>query len=64
MATIRFLPTAIGEVVFHGNPLRFSDAEPRERALAPDLGADNAEVYGALGLSEADLAKLAEDGVI
>ena len=54
----------LGEVVFHGNPLRFSGTEPRTRALAPDLGAHNAEVYGELGLGAADLAALAERGVI
>ncbi len=54
----------VGEVVFHGNPLRFVDAEPREKPLAPDLGQDNAEVYGELGLDEAALAALADDGVI
>ena len=54
----------LGEVVFHGNPLRFPDAEPRRRPLAPDLGQDNAEVYGELGLADADLARLAEAGVI
>jgi CoA:oxalate CoA-transferase len=54
----------VGEVVFHGNPLRFSGAPSRERALAPDLGADNAEIYGELGLSAEDLARLAEAGTI
>jgi crotonobetainyl-CoA:carnitine CoA-transferase CaiB-like acyl-CoA transferase len=54
----------LGEVVFHGNPLRLSGAEPRERALAPDLGADNAEVYGELGVGEAELAALAQAHVI
>ena len=54
----------LGEVVFHGNPLRFSGALPRERALAPDLGEDNAELYGELGLAGPDLQKLAEAGVI
>ncbi len=54
----------IGEVVFHGNPLRFSEAEPRRLPLAPDLGAHNAEVYAELGLSEPELAALAAEGVI
>jgi crotonobetainyl-CoA:carnitine CoA-transferase CaiB-like acyl-CoA transferase len=54
----------LGEVVFHGNPLRFPDAEPRHLPLAPDLGQDNVAVYGELGLAEADLARLAEAGVI
>jgi len=54
----------LGEVVFHGSPLRFAGAEPRERALAPDLGEHNREVYAELGLGEAELARLAEAGVI
>lgn len=54
----------VGEVTFHGNPLKFDDLPPRERALAPDLGQDNTRVYGALGLGEAELAALREEGVI
>lgn len=54
----------LGEVVFHGNALRFSDALPRERALAPDLGEANAEVYGALGIGDEERARLAEEGVL
>ena len=54
----------LGEVVFHGNPLRFSSAEPRRLALAPGLGEHNAEIYGDLGLAEADLAGLSERQVI
>jgi crotonobetainyl-CoA:carnitine CoA-transferase CaiB-like acyl-CoA transferase len=55
---------SVGEVVFHGNPLHFSGAEPRTRALAPDLGAHNREIYAEIGLEAADLARLAESGVI
>jgi crotonobetainyl-CoA:carnitine CoA-transferase CaiB-like acyl-CoA transferase len=54
----------LGEIHFHGNPLRFSDAVPRERPLAPGLGADNESVYGGLGLTATDLQRLAEAGVI
>ena len=54
----------LGEVLFHGNPLRLAGAEPRARALAPELGDDNASVYAELGLGAADLARLAEAGVI
>lgn len=56
-------PTA-GEVVFHGNPLAFSDAEPRKIPLAPDLGADNRSIYGELGLSDEDLERLRGTGVL
>jgi CoA:oxalate CoA-transferase len=55
---------AVGEVVFHGNPLRFSGAEPRERALAPDLGEHNAEVLAEIGVGAADLERLAAKGVV
>jgi crotonobetainyl-CoA:carnitine CoA-transferase CaiB-like acyl-CoA transferase len=54
----------LGEVVFHGNPLRFSDAEPRERPLAPALGEHNLEVYAELGIGEDELARLAKAGLI
>jgi crotonobetainyl-CoA:carnitine CoA-transferase CaiB-like acyl-CoA transferase len=52
------------EVVFHGNPLLFSGAEPRRLALAPELAEHNRELYAELGLGEEDLARLAEEGVI
>jgi CoA:oxalate CoA-transferase len=52
------------EVVFHGNALKLAGALPRERALAPELGEANAEVFGALGVSEAERAALKERGVI
>ncbi len=54
----------LGEVVFHGNPLHFSNAEPRARALAPDLAEHNLEVYGELGLTGAELSELSKQGVI
>jgi CoA:oxalate CoA-transferase len=54
----------LGEVVFHGNPLRFSDAEPRRLALAPRLAEHNAEVFAEIGLDPADLERLAGAGII
>ncbi len=54
----------LGEVVFHGNPLRFDDFTPRERALAPDLGEANEEVLGALGVDADALAELREKGIV
>ena len=55
---------SIGEVVFHGNPLKFSQAEPRRLPLAPGLGEHNAEIYAELGLGQGDLERLSRDGVI
>jgi CoA:oxalate CoA-transferase len=55
---------ALGEIVLHGSPLRFSGAAPRERALAPALGADNAAVYAELGLDAPALERLARDGIV
>ncbi|HEU4428744.1 MAG TPA: CaiB/BaiF CoA-transferase family protein [Myxococcota bacterium] len=54
----------LGEVVFHGNALQLSGAAPRERALAPELGEANAEVFGELGVTAEQLAGLKERGVI
>jgi len=54
----------IGEVLFHGNPLKLSGAEPRALGLAPELGADNERVFGELGLTAEDLERLRGEGVI
>jgi CoA:oxalate CoA-transferase len=54
----------LGEIVFHGNALRFSDAEPRRLPLAPELGEHNREVYAEIGVGEAELARLAGSGVV
>jgi formyl-CoA transferase len=54
----------LGEVVFHGNALHFEGHPPRERALAPDLGADTAEILGAIGVDEEELARLREAEVV
>ncbi len=55
---------SLGEVVFHGNPLKLSGSTPRRIALAPALGADNSEIYAELGLSAQDLERLRGQGVV
>ncbi len=54
----------LGEILFHGNPLRFDGAQPRARALAPGLGEHNLEVFAELGLDAAQLDALAERGIV
>jgi crotonobetainyl-CoA:carnitine CoA-transferase CaiB-like acyl-CoA transferase len=54
----------LGEIVFHGNPLRFAGAEPRRLPLAPRLGEHNRVVYAELGVGDDELASLAERGVV
>ena len=55
---------SLGEILFHGNPLKFDGTAPRERALAPELGADNADVYRELGLTADDLERLARERIV
>jgi len=54
----------LGEIVFTASPLRFTDAAPRARALAPELGEDSGDVYAELGLDAERLRGLRERGVI
>jgi crotonobetainyl-CoA:carnitine CoA-transferase CaiB-like acyl-CoA transferase len=55
---------SLGEVVFHGNPLKLSGTAPRRLALAPRLAEHNAEVYAEIGLSPSDLEDLARRGLV
>ncbi|CAG1006061.1 succinyl-CoA:mesaconate CoA transferase [Myxococcaceae bacterium] len=54
----------LGEIVFHGNPIRLSGAEPRVRSLAPELGEDNEAVYAEIGIGRDELTRLRAAGVI
>ena len=54
----------LGQILLHGNAVRFTGTEPRARALAPTLGEHNREIYGALGIDESALADLATRGVV
>jgi crotonobetainyl-CoA:carnitine CoA-transferase CaiB-like acyl-CoA transferase len=49
---------------YPGAPYRFEKSPWQLTRRAPQLGEDNSEVYGALGLSEADIDALRSAGVI
>jgi crotonobetainyl-CoA:carnitine CoA-transferase CaiB-like acyl-CoA transferase len=51
-------------LTYPGAPYKFMGSPWRIQRRAPLLGEDNGEVYGALGLSAADLTALREGGVI
>jgi crotonobetainyl-CoA:carnitine CoA-transferase CaiB-like acyl-CoA transferase len=53
----------LGEVPHIRTPIRIGDSV-RVRTVAPKLGQHNAEIFGRLGLGEADLAKLRAKGVV
>jgi crotonobetainyl-CoA:carnitine CoA-transferase CaiB-like acyl-CoA transferase len=54
-----------GRVVLPNSPLRFAGADPLKLEASGALGRDNAAIYtGWLGLDAAELANLAEQGVI
>jgi len=55
----------IGRVTVPTSPLRFHGADPVPLMPSPKLGQHNQEIYGGwLGLSEAEIAELKNDGVI
>ncbi len=51
-------------VTYPGAPYKFTASPWAIRRRAPLLGEDNAAVFGEMGLSKADLARLVENGVI
>jgi crotonobetainyl-CoA:carnitine CoA-transferase CaiB-like acyl-CoA transferase len=53
----------LGDVPHIRTPIRIDDSI-RVRTVAPKLGQHNPEIYGRLGLGEADLAKLKSSGMI
>jgi crotonobetainyl-CoA:carnitine CoA-transferase CaiB-like acyl-CoA transferase len=53
------------ETVSDANPIRLAETPPRYSRPAPSPGRDNDYVYGGLlGLTEAEMTKLKEEGVI
>jgi crotonobetainyl-CoA:carnitine CoA-transferase CaiB-like acyl-CoA transferase len=58
-------PDGAGEVRISGNPIKLSGSPPRPPQRWPALGADTeAVLVGELGLSQAELARLRQDGVV
>jgi formyl-CoA transferase len=53
----------MGEVPHIRTPIRVGDSI-RVRSVAPKLGQHNGEIYGRLGVGEADLAALGTKGVV
>jgi crotonobetainyl-CoA:carnitine CoA-transferase CaiB-like acyl-CoA transferase len=53
----------LGEVPHIRTPIKIGDAI-RVRAVAPKLGQHNAEIFGGLGLTPAEAARLQASGVI
>ena len=53
-----------GHIKLNGNPVKLMDDMPVLNWPAPDLGQDNSSVYGAFGVSDAELNALKEKGVI
>jgi crotonobetainyl-CoA:carnitine CoA-transferase CaiB-like acyl-CoA transferase len=53
----------LGEVPHIRTPVKIGESV-RVRTLAPKLGQQNAEIFGRLGLSEAEMTRLREQGVL
>jgi crotonobetainyl-CoA:carnitine CoA-transferase CaiB-like acyl-CoA transferase len=51
-------------ITYPGAPYAFKKTPWHIRRRAPQLGEDNAEVYGELGLSAAEIAELKAKGII
>ena len=53
-----------GRVVVPRSALRFADTPQVDYRPSPDYGADNAEIFGSIGIDVAELDRLARDGVV
>ena len=52
------------QIALAGSPIVADGQRPMPHTAPPDLGADNAAIWGELGLSQAEIDQLAKDGVI
>ncbi len=64
IARFESVPGAGREVRVLRTGVKLDGAAPAVEAPPPPLGADNAEIYGALGLSEAEIETLRREGAI
>lgn len=53
-----------GRLPMHAAVPRMSGTPAQMRTPAPDIGQHNGEIYGAIGISDAELEKLKEEGVV
>lgn len=53
-----------GHIKLNGNPVKLMDDMPELKWAAPELGQDNADIYGGFGVDAAELAALKEKGVV
>ena len=63
-ATIDLQDPVLGSIPAPAPVPRFTGRTPPHPTVGPDTGQDNGEVYGALGVSQAELAALRQAGVI
>lgn len=54
----------LGKLRFPNLPFRFSDCDTRIDRVAPDLGADNADIARELGYSDEDITAMVREGVL
>lgn len=61
---ISTVPMAGEDLQLSGSPVIVDGKRPSPQTAPPGLGADNDEIWSALGLSQAEINKLKEKGVI
>ncbi|MEO0819740.1 MAG: CoA transferase [Pseudomonadota bacterium] len=64
LATYRDAPGVGRDITVARTGIKIDGAAPAVDTPPPRLGADNAEIYGALGLSGAEIERLAQEGAI